>query len=72
MKNPEYMAERRRSNRARMPTIAAIVDEYRAIFPELKVIFASENGITVGERPTKEKAFTIPRNYRKPAGGWPK
>jgi hypothetical protein len=55
-----------------MPTVAAMVDEYRASFPGLQVIFASEEGFSVGKPPKKERAFTIPRNYRKPAGGWPK
>jgi hypothetical protein len=72
MKSPEVIAERRRHNRRRMPTVAAMVDEYRASFPGLQVIFASEEGFSVGKPPKKERAFTIPRNYRKPAGGWPK
>lgn len=57
-------------NRAAMPTVAAIVDEYRAMFPDLRVIYASENGKTLGKVPQDENAFDIPANYGKPAGGW--
>ena len=70
MRNPKFLVEQRKFNRLTMPTVAAIVDEYRAFFPDLKVIFASEDGVRVGMPPANEKAFTIPRNYRKPAGGW--
>ncbi len=56
--------ERRSSNRARMPTVAAIVDEYRSLGLTVTVIHATENGITVGKKPTNENAFDIPPGYR--------
>ena len=41
--------EKAEENRKRMPTIAAWVDEARAIFgDDVKVLYASENGRTVG------------------------
>jgi len=40
----------REENRARMPTVTAVVDEYRAVFGEgVRVTYASENGLTLGE-----------------------
>ncbi len=61
---------KREDNRAAMPTVAAIVDEYRALFPDLKVIYASENGKELGQCFNETNVFNIPQNYRKPAGGW--
>jgi hypothetical protein len=61
----------RESNRAKAPTIAAWVDEYRDIAPTgFKVIYASENGHVLDKREKEENAFTIPENYLRPAGGW--
>jgi hypothetical protein len=57
----------RAANRAAMPTVAALVDEWRALFPGLKVIYASENGHVIGKRDENENAFTIPPNYLRPA-----
>lgn len=57
------MTERRSANRARMPIVASIVDEYRQQFPGLKVVYAQENGITVGTKPRDENVFDIPANY---------
>lgn len=51
------------SNRAAMPTVAAIVDELRAHGVDVKVIWAEENGRQVGKRPTNENVFDIPANY---------
>lgn len=50
-------------NRARMPTVAAIVDEYREWLA--KVIYASENGIVIDRREPQDedKVFTIPPGY---------
>jgi hypothetical protein len=45
-----------------MPTVAAIVDEYRKWLG--KVIYASENGHEIGVKPCNENAFQIPPNYR--------
>jgi hypothetical protein len=47
--------------RQAMPTVAAIVDEYR---PWLgKVIFASENGHVIDRREPECEVFQIPANY---------
>jgi hypothetical protein len=48
-------------NRTRMPTVAAIVDEYREFLG--KVIYASENGYEIGAKPQDENAFDIPPGY---------
>lgn len=68
----ETLDARRTARRAAMPVVAALVTEYREMFPSAVVVYAKENGITVGKPPARENAFTIPRGYRKPAGGWPK
>lgn len=52
----------RADNRARMPTVAAIVDEYREWLG--KVIYASENGHEIGAKPMNENSFDIPPGYR--------
>lgn len=60
--------------RAAMPTVAAIVDEYRHLTAGGgKLIYASENGRVIDRRANEDprKAFDIPPNYRKPMGGWP-
>ena len=52
--------------RQKMPTIAAIVDEYRDLMVNGgKVIYASENGHVIDKRePVKpEQVFTIPPRY---------
>jgi hypothetical protein len=52
-------------NRARMPTVAAIVDEFRAFLGNGgKVIYASENGHEIGVKPCETNVFPIPPNYR--------
>lgn len=38
-------------NRRNMPTVAAFVDEVRKYWPGAKVIYATENGITLGKKP---------------------
>ena len=39
----------REENRARMPMVTAFVDAFREVFGEdCKVIYASENGLTLG------------------------
>lgn len=44
-------AGRREENRARMPKVAAFVDMFKDAFGEhVKVIYASENGITLGTK----------------------
>jgi hypothetical protein len=56
-----------KNNRERMPTVAAMVDEWRKQFPDLKVVYASENGITIDKRGDESNVFTIPKGYRMPA-----
>jgi hypothetical protein len=58
---PDYQA----GNRNAMPTVAAIVDEWRKAFPDLKVVYASENGHTLDRREpvSEDQVFTIPANY---------
>lgn len=52
----EAMAKRAKSkaeeNRARMPTVAAWVDDARRAFgaDQVRVIWASEGGVTIGSR----------------------
>lgn len=72
MKTAIQTEERLNARRAAMPVVSALVNELRETFPDAAVIYAQENGITVGKRPCRENAFTIPPNYRKPAGGWPR
>lgn len=45
-------AQRRKAddNRRRMPTVAGWVDQYRKVFgDEVKVVYACEGGVTVGQ-----------------------
>ena len=35
-------------NRRRMPTITRLIDSFRKEFPDVRVTYASENGITRG------------------------
>ena len=37
-------------NRIRMPTITRLVDSFRKEFPEVRVTYASENGIVKGSK----------------------
>ena len=65
----------REQMRQAMPTVAAIVDEYRDLMADGgKVIYASENGHVIDRRePVKEtQVFTVPKDYLRPAGGWTK
>ncbi|MBK0392103.1 hypothetical protein [Ramlibacter algicola] len=48
MKNEINTTAIKSRNRARMPTVAKLVDEYREVFPGLKVTYASEGGVTLG------------------------
>ncbi len=53
----------RQSNRDAMPTVAAMVDEIRAQGFPVKVIYASENGLTVGALAKDENCFDVPKGY---------
>lgn len=56
--------------RQRMPTVAAIVDEYRDLMADGgKVIYASENGHVIDRRTPEPNVFDIPPNYGMPTGG---
>lgn len=58
--------------RQAMPTVAQIVDELRPWLE--KVVYARENGQVIDRREAVDEAqvFDIPRNYRRPIGGWEK
>lgn len=47
--------------RQAMPTVAAIVDEYRQYLG--RVIYASENGHVIDRREPEENVFQIPSDY---------
>lgn len=64
-----------KSNRENMPTVAGVVDQFRAMFGDgVRVTYAQENGIEIGKKPvdvgvvvptigrelTKRKAEVIP------------
>jgi hypothetical protein len=53
---------RRAARRAAMPITTALLAEYAEW--GARVVYACENGITVGKRPCNENAFQIPPNYR--------
>jgi len=42
------------ANRESMPKVTAAVDAFKAIFGELRVTYASENGITKGKQRPRE------------------
>lgn len=53
--------------RQAMPTVAAIVDEFRSLMADGgKVIYASENGHAIDRREPETNVFEIPAGYRKP------
>jgi hypothetical protein len=56
------------SIRSRMPTVAAIFDEFRAQFPEAKLLYGSEGGheIDAREPVSADQVFDIPAGYLKP------
>lgn len=45
---------RRAANRARMPIVTSVFDEYEAQFPGCKVIWAIEGDVVVGKPPREE------------------
>lgn len=53
--------EKAAQNRARMPTVAAWVDEYAQW--GAKVVYASEGGHQVGKQPDEANVFTVPAGY---------
>jgi hypothetical protein len=53
--------------RRQMPTVAAIVDEFRHLMANGgKVIYASENGHVIDRREPESNVFDIPKNYCQP------
>jgi hypothetical protein len=52
---------KRAARRAAMPTVTALVEQFAEFAP--KVIYASENGHTVGKPPVYAEVFDIPRGY---------
>lgn len=50
------MTDERTKNRERMPTIAAVIDDFRRVFgPGVKLLYAMENGHEVGNRALHEE-----------------
>jgi hypothetical protein len=43
--------EKARQNREQMPTVAGWVDDLRAVFGDVRVVYAEENGRVVGVKP---------------------
>lgn len=58
---------KRAARRAAMPIVSSIVDELERDGLSPRVIYASENGITVGKRPEYAEVFEIPRGYLMPS-----
>lgn len=52
---------KRAARRAAMPITTALVEQYAEFKPT--VIYAQENGITVGKEPQDREVFTIPHGY---------
>lgn len=54
------------SIRSRMPTVAAIFDEFSAQFPGTKLLYGSENGheIDAREPVNPDSVWVIPPDYR--------
>jgi len=53
--------------RQAMPTVAAVVDQFRHLMANGgKVIYASENGTVIDRREPEENVFPIPPRYREP------
>ena len=59
--------EQRRRNRELMPNLAELVDEFRSVFPDAKLVWGVDKvtGYEVGkqEELDPDKVFEIPRNY---------
>lgn len=58
------MSEResaRRSNRERMPNVARMVDDFRAVFGDVKVVYAhdKETGVEVGKPSDLSSTFSV-------------
>lgn len=50
--------------RQAMPTVAQIVDDFRAFMADGgKVIYAEENGHVIDRREPEENVFDIPKDY---------
>lgn len=43
-------AERAAENRRRMPGVTAVVDEYREVFGDVRVVWAKEGGVEIGSK----------------------
>jgi hypothetical protein len=46
-------------NRRLMPQIAKIVDEFRTVFPKIKVLYAEEGDYRIGNKPDPSK-YVVP------------
>jgi hypothetical protein len=56
--------EAARRNREQMPTVAAWIDDIRKEFPNAKVVYAEENGHTVGRKTNVIESWPIPEGFR--------
>ncbi|HEX8924926.1 MAG TPA: hypothetical protein VF786_04000 [Terriglobales bacterium] len=52
---------KRAARRAAMPITTALLAEFAEFAPT--VVYACENGITVGKRPVYAEVFDVPANY---------
>jgi hypothetical protein len=56
--------EAARRNREQMPTVANWVDDIRKHFPGAKLVYAEENGPTLGRKPVVTESWQIPEGFR--------
>lgn len=50
MSQSDSVEAQRKKNRERMPEVTAFVDEVRAVFGEVKILYAREGDYEVGSR----------------------
>lgn len=59
--------EQRKKNREIAPNLAALVDEFKAQFPDCKVIWGKDlvTGVELGKKdePDPDSVFVIPKDY---------
>ncbi len=67
----EAQRQKAEDNRRRMPTVAGWVDQYRKVFgDEVKVVYACEGGVTVGQPSPAGVVPCVPAPYVPYARGW--
>lgn len=59
--------EQRRKNREAAPNLAAMVDEFREVFPDAKLIWGKDlvTGVELGKKdePDPDRVFVVPKDY---------